>query len=82
MLLFYTAELGRQGKLAEMVELILKQPEPRSISLIINLALAHSRMGRLSEGERVLKERLEQPDLSIDDQQKLRALISEMEKAD
>lgn len=81
-LLFYTAELGRRGKMQELIELVLSQPEPRPISLAINLALAYSRMGNMSEGEKVLKEYLERSDLSLEDQQKLRALLSEMEKTD
>ena len=81
-LLFYTSELGRQGKMEELINLIAQEPEPRPIALVINLALAYIRLGRMAEAEKILKKPLEDPELSLDDQQKLRALLSEMEKRD
>jgi Tfp pilus assembly protein PilF len=81
-LLFYTAELGRRGKTEELITLISKEPKPWPISLTINIALAYSQSGRIPEAEKILKEFLEQPDLSLDDQQKIKAFLSEMEKRD
>jgi Tfp pilus assembly protein PilF len=81
-LLFYTAELGRRGKTDELIKLILDEPEPRSLSLIINLALAYTQTGRIPESKKILEKFLTRPDLSLEDQQRARALLSEIEKED
>lgn len=79
-LLFYTAELGRREKPDELINVILNEPEPRSLSLTINLVLAYTRTGHLAEAKKVLKEFLNRPDLPLEDKQKVKALLSEIEK--
>jgi tetratricopeptide (TPR) repeat protein len=79
-LLFYTAELGRHGRPEELIQLILGEPEPRSLSLTINLVLAYTRTGRMVEAKKCLTEFLIRQDLSLEDQQKAKALLSEIEK--
>jgi len=79
-LLFYTAELGRREKTGELINVILNEMEPRSLSLTINLVLAYTRTGQLAEAKKILKEFLNRPDLPLEDQQKAKALLSEIEK--
>jgi Tfp pilus assembly protein PilF len=81
-LLFYTAELGRRGKTDDLIQLILNEPEPWSLSLTINLALAYTQRGRIPESKKILEKFLNRPDLSLEDQQRARALLSEIEKED
>jgi tetratricopeptide (TPR) repeat protein len=81
-LLFYTSELGRRGKTEELIRLILDEPEPLPFSLTINLVLAYTRAGRMVEAEKLLKEFLMRPSLSVEERQKAKALLSEIEKED
>jgi Tfp pilus assembly protein PilF len=81
-LLFYTAELGRREKTDQLIQVILNEPEPRSLSLTINLVLAYTRTDHLAEAKKTLNEFLNRRDLTLEDRQKAKALLSEIEKED
>lgn len=79
-LLYYTAGLGKRGKRADIIQLLLAEPEPLSLSLTINLAMAYSQLGQLKKGRALLEKFLKREEISLVDQQRVKALISEMEK--
>lgn len=79
-LLFLTSELGKRGEREELIRLLLREPAPLPLSLTINLALAYSQTGRSEEGRKVLKAFLEQPYLSLLDQERAKVILKEFEK--
>jgi tetratricopeptide (TPR) repeat protein len=81
-LLYYTAELGRRGKTEDLIQLIVNEPEPRSLSLTINLALAYTQARKIDDAKKILNKFLTRPDLPLEDQQRAKALLSEIEKED
>ncbi len=80
LLLYYTAELGKRGRREELIELIQAEPEPLPLSLTINLAMAYSQTGKVADGRKVLRNYLKRTEISLVDQQRIQALLSEMEK--
>ncbi|HEY5040022.1 MAG TPA: tetratricopeptide repeat protein, partial [bacterium] len=80
-LLYYSAELGKRGQFQEILELLNGVPEPLPLSLTINGALAYSQVGRLPEGKKLLEKFLQRPELSKLEEERIRVLLKEIEKA-
>ncbi len=79
-LLFFTSELGKRGKKAELIQLLEGRSEPLPLSLSINLALAHSQTDQLEKGKRVLRDFLARPGNSPEDQARAAVLLKEFDQ--
>lgn len=79
-LLFYSAELGKRGRAADLIALLREAPGPLPLSLTINLALAFSQAGKSKEGRQVLVAFLERPGLPLLEAERAKAVLREFEK--
>ena len=79
-LLFFSSELGKKGKKAELIELLESESEPLPLSLTINLALAHNQNGQFETGTKVLRDFLNRPGITQMEQDRVRVILKEFEK--
>jgi tetratricopeptide (TPR) repeat protein len=79
-LLYYSAELGKQGLNQAIIDLLESQEGTLPFSLTINLSLAYRNAGKFSESQAILKNYLKTPGLSPLVQERTRVILKELEQ--